>query len=174
MNNAVVLVLNIKHDQKKVFFLMLWIYVKGQGLLPEYEFDVISRTRLHWNSTKFQILLSQYKYFNIRQIVWFLVCQPKNTKLFHSLDFFSSGIQEKLDYITTLNIKTVWITSFYKSPLKDFRYGVEDFREIDPIFGTMKDFESLVAATHDKGKLNGSWVGWEWGLGVGKSISPNA
>ncbi|XP_036781525.2 neutral and basic amino acid transport protein rBAT isoform X1 [Manis pentadactyla] len=61
------------------------------------------------------------------------------------------GIQEKLDYITTLNIKTVWITSFYKSPLKDFRYGVEDFREIDPIFGTMKDFESLVAATHDKG-----------------------
>ncbi|KAK2506323.1 hypothetical protein MC885_020847 [Smutsia gigantea] len=61
------------------------------------------------------------------------------------------GIQDKLDYITTLNIKTVWITSFYKSPLKDFRHGVEDFREIDPIFGTMKDFESLVAAIHDKG-----------------------
>ncbi|XP_008048417.1 neutral and basic amino acid transport protein rBAT isoform X3 [Carlito syrichta] len=61
------------------------------------------------------------------------------------------GIQDKLDYITTLNIKTVWITSFYKSSLKDFRYGVEDFREIDPIFGTMKDFENLVAAIHDKG-----------------------
>uniref|UniRef100_A0A3Q1MSG3 Amino acid transporter heavy chain SLC3A1 n=1 Tax=Bos taurus TaxID=9913 RepID=A0A3Q1MSG3_BOVIN len=61
------------------------------------------------------------------------------------------GIQDKLDYITTLNIKTVWITSFYKSSLKDFRHGVEDFREIDPIFGTMKDFENLVAAIHDKG-----------------------
>uniref|UniRef100_A0A4X1SJS4 Amino acid transporter heavy chain SLC3A1 n=1 Tax=Sus scrofa TaxID=9823 RepID=A0A4X1SJS4_PIG len=61
------------------------------------------------------------------------------------------GIQDKLDYLTTLNIKTVWITSFYKSSLKDFRYGVEDFREIDPIFGTMKDFENLVAAIHDKG-----------------------
>ncbi|XP_026928350.1 neutral and basic amino acid transport protein rBAT isoform X2 [Acinonyx jubatus] len=61
------------------------------------------------------------------------------------------GIQEKLDYITTLNIKTIWITSFYKSSLKDFRHGVEDFREIDPIFGTMKDFENLVAAIHDKG-----------------------
>lgn len=61
------------------------------------------------------------------------------------------GIQDKLDYITTLNIKTVWITSFYKSPLKDFRHGVEDFRDIDPIFGTMKDFENLVAAIHDKG-----------------------
>ncbi|XP_026969038.1 amino acid transporter heavy chain SLC3A1 isoform X3 [Sagmatias obliquidens] len=61
------------------------------------------------------------------------------------------GIQDKLDYITTLNIKTVWITSFYKSSLKDFRHGVEDFREIDPIFGTMKNFENLVAAIHDKG-----------------------
>ncbi|XP_063117655.1 amino acid transporter heavy chain SLC3A1 isoform X1 [Rattus norvegicus] len=61
------------------------------------------------------------------------------------------GIQEKLDYITALNIKTIWITSFYKSPLKDFRYAVEDFKEIDPIFGTMKDFENLVAAVHDKG-----------------------
>lgn len=61
------------------------------------------------------------------------------------------GIQDKLDYITTLNIKTVWITSFYKSSLKDFRHGIVDFREIDPIFGTMKDFENLVAAIHDKG-----------------------
>uniref|UniRef100_A0A8C8Z6R9 Amino acid transporter heavy chain SLC3A1 n=1 Tax=Prolemur simus TaxID=1328070 RepID=A0A8C8Z6R9_PROSS len=61
------------------------------------------------------------------------------------------GIQDKLDYITTLNVKTIWITSFYKSSLKDFRHGIEDFREIDPIFGTMKDFENLLAAIHDKG-----------------------
>ncbi|XP_062934030.1 amino acid transporter heavy chain SLC3A1 [Cynocephalus volans] len=61
------------------------------------------------------------------------------------------GIQDKLDYITTLNVKTIWITSFYKSSLKDFRYGIEDFQEIDPIFGTMEDFENLVAAIHDKG-----------------------
>ncbi|XP_053444941.1 neutral and basic amino acid transport protein rBAT isoform X2 [Nycticebus coucang] len=61
------------------------------------------------------------------------------------------GIQDKLDYITTLNIKTIWITSFYKSSLKDFRYGIDNFREIDPIFGTMKDFENLVAAIHNKG-----------------------
>ncbi|XP_027721408.1 neutral and basic amino acid transport protein rBAT [Vombatus ursinus] len=61
------------------------------------------------------------------------------------------GIQEKLDHIINLNIKSVWITSFYKSSIKDFRYGVEDFREIDPIFGTMREFENLVAAIHDKG-----------------------
>uniref|UniRef100_A0A2K5IIQ7 Glycosyl hydrolase family 13 catalytic domain-containing protein n=1 Tax=Colobus angolensis palliatus TaxID=336983 RepID=A0A2K5IIQ7_COLAP len=70
------------------------------------------------------------------------------------------GIQDKLDYITALNVKTVWITSFYKSSLKDFRYGVEDFQQVDPIFGTMEDFENLVAAIHDKGKLNGKWAGW--------------
>uniref|UniRef100_G3TK38 Amino acid transporter heavy chain SLC3A1 n=1 Tax=Loxodonta africana TaxID=9785 RepID=G3TK38_LOXAF len=61
------------------------------------------------------------------------------------------GIQDKLDYIRDLNIKTVWITSFYKSSLKDFRHGVEDFQEIDPMFGTMEEFENLVAAIHSEG-----------------------
>lgn len=70
-----------------------------------------------------------------------------------------SGIQEKLDYIASLHVKTIWISSFYKSSLKDFRYGIEDFQEIDPVFGTMKDFENLVAAIHDKGKGNGKCGG---------------
>ncbi|XP_051469817.1 neutral and basic amino acid transport protein rBAT isoform X2 [Apus apus] len=61
------------------------------------------------------------------------------------------GIQEKLDHITYLNIKTIWITSFYKSPLKDLGYGVEDFYDIDPMFGSMSDFEDLLAAIHDRG-----------------------
>ncbi|XP_057252942.1 neutral and basic amino acid transport protein rBAT [Pezoporus wallicus] len=61
------------------------------------------------------------------------------------------GIQEKLDHITYLNIKTIWITSFYKSPLKDLGYGAEDFYDIDPMFGSMRDFENLLAAIHDRG-----------------------
>ncbi|NWQ90492.1 SLC31 protein, partial [Burhinus bistriatus] len=61
------------------------------------------------------------------------------------------GIQEKLDHITYLNIKTIWITSFYKSPLKDLGYGAEDFYDIDPMFGSMSDFENLIAAIHDRG-----------------------
>ncbi|NXH38223.1 SLC31 protein, partial [Dicaeum eximium] len=61
------------------------------------------------------------------------------------------GIQEKLNHITYLNIKTIWITSFLKSPLKDLGYGAEDFYDIDPMFGSMTDFENLVAAIHDKG-----------------------
>ncbi|NXP56564.1 SLC31 protein, partial [Heliornis fulica] len=61
------------------------------------------------------------------------------------------GIQEKLDHITHLNIKTIWITSFYKSPLKDLGYGAEDFYDVDPMFGSMRDFENLLAAIHDRG-----------------------
>ncbi|XP_010003243.1 PREDICTED: neutral and basic amino acid transport protein rBAT [Chaetura pelagica] len=61
------------------------------------------------------------------------------------------GIREKLDHITYLNIKTIWITSFCKSPLKDLGYGVEDFYDIDPMFGSMSDFEDLLAAIHDRG-----------------------
>ncbi|NWS65391.1 SLC31 protein, partial [Crotophaga sulcirostris] len=61
------------------------------------------------------------------------------------------GIQEKLDHLTYLNIKTIWITSFYKSPLKDLGYGAEDFYDIDPMFGSMRDFENLLAAIHDRG-----------------------
>ncbi|NXG42064.1 SLC31 protein, partial [Psilopogon haemacephalus] len=61
------------------------------------------------------------------------------------------GIQEKLDHITYLNIKTIWITSFFKSPVKDLGYGAEDFYDIDPMFGSMSDFEDLLAAIHDRG-----------------------
>ncbi|NWR67079.1 SLC31 protein, partial [Bucorvus abyssinicus] len=61
------------------------------------------------------------------------------------------GIQEKLDHITYLNIKTIWITSFFKSHLKDLGYGAEDFYDVDPMFGSMSDFENLLAAVHDRG-----------------------
>lgn len=61
------------------------------------------------------------------------------------------GIQEKLQHIQYLNVKTIWITSFYKSALNDFGYGIEDFQDVDPMFGSMEDFEELVAAIHDKG-----------------------
>ncbi|XP_029961759.1 neutral and basic amino acid transport protein rBAT-like isoform X2 [Salarias fasciatus] len=61
------------------------------------------------------------------------------------------GIRQQLDHFLYLNIKSVWISPFYRSPMKDFGYDVEDFREIDPIFGTMHDFEELLADMHNKG-----------------------
>lgn len=67
----------------------------------------------------------------------------------HSL---TSGIKEKLSHFAYLNIKAVWISPFYKSPMRDFGYDVEDFRQIDPLFGTMEEFEDLLASMHDKGR----------------------
>ncbi|KAM3932496.1 amino acid transporter heavy chain SLC3A1 [Leptodactylus fuscus] len=61
------------------------------------------------------------------------------------------GIQEKIDHFVYLDVSTVWIAPFYKSTLKDYRYAVDDFRMVDPSFGTMKDFDNLLAALHDKG-----------------------
>uniref|UniRef100_A0A665WZV2 Amino acid transporter heavy chain SLC3A1 n=1 Tax=Echeneis naucrates TaxID=173247 RepID=A0A665WZV2_ECHNA len=62
-----------------------------------------------------------------------------------------TGILEQLDHFQFLNIKSIWISPFYRSPMKDFGYDVEDFRDIDPLFGTMRDFEELLAEMHNKG-----------------------
>ncbi|XP_067844877.1 amino acid transporter heavy chain SLC3A1 [Heptranchias perlo] len=62
-----------------------------------------------------------------------------------------NGIKEKLDYFVDLNIKAIWISPVYKSPMKDFGYDVEDFEDIDPIFGTMEEFDNLLGAMHNRG-----------------------
>ncbi|OCT77652.1 hypothetical protein XELAEV_18028744mg [Xenopus laevis] len=61
------------------------------------------------------------------------------------------GVQEKIDHFLYLDIKNIWVAPFYKSSLKDFNYAVDEFMEVDPTLGTMADFESMIAAMHDKG-----------------------
>ena len=55
-----------------------------------------------------------------------------------------AGIEEKLPYIKSLGVDAIWISPFFKSPMKDFGYDVADYRDVDPIFGTMQDFKSLL------------------------------
>jgi alpha-glucosidase len=54
------------------------------------------------------------------------------------------GIATKLDYLKALGVDCLWISPFFKSPMKDFGYDVADYCAVDPIFGTMKDFDVLV------------------------------
>jgi len=55
------------------------------------------------------------------------------------------GIIEKLPYIKNLGADYVWISPFFTSPMKDFGYDVSDYKDVDPIFGNIHDFKTLVA-----------------------------
>ncbi len=61
------------------------------------------------------------------------------------------GIIEKLDYVRYLGFNAIWFNPFYVSPFKDGGYDVEDFFDVDPKFGTLKDFDQLVAKAHSLG-----------------------
>jgi len=61
------------------------------------------------------------------------------------------GITARLPYIAGLGIDAIWISPFFKSPMKDFGYDVSDFRDVDPIFGNLADFDRLVAEAHRLG-----------------------
>ncbi|XP_065339898.1 maltase A1-like [Cloeon dipterum] len=61
------------------------------------------------------------------------------------------GITLKLDHFVDIGIGGLLLSPVFKSPMKDFGYDVSDFREIDPIFGTMVDFEELVQGCKDRG-----------------------
>jgi alpha-glucosidase len=61
-----------------------------------------------------------------------------------------AGITRKLDYIADLGVDAIWISPFFKSPMRDFGYDVADYRTVDPIFGTNSDFNSLLSAAHER------------------------
>ena len=61
------------------------------------------------------------------------------------------GIISKLDYIASLGVDAIWVSPFFKSPMKDFGYDISDYRDIDPIFGTLADFDELIAKAHGRG-----------------------
>ena len=61
------------------------------------------------------------------------------------------GITGKLDYVASLGVDAVWLSPFFTSPMKDFGYDVADYCGVDPIFGTLDDFDALVARAHEVG-----------------------
>lgn len=61
------------------------------------------------------------------------------------------GITAKLDYIASLGVDIVWISPFFTSPMKDFGYDIADYCDVDPMFGTLADFDALIARAHSLG-----------------------
>ncbi len=61
------------------------------------------------------------------------------------------GIIQQADYLSSLNVDAVWISPFFKSPMKDFGYDVADYRDVDPMFGKTEDFKQLLDVFHKRG-----------------------
>src|SRR5580692_7866951 len=62
-----------------------------------------------------------------------------------------NGITQRLDYLQTLGVDAIWIAPMYPSPQVDFGYDISDYENVDPQYGTLKDFDRLVA---EAGKRN--------------------
>lgn len=61
------------------------------------------------------------------------------------------GIAARLDYVRSLNVQAIWLSPIYPSPMHDFGYDVADYCNIHPLFGTLDDFDRLLAETHRRG-----------------------
>lgn len=59
-----------------------------------------------------------------------------------------TGLTQKLDYIAELGVDGIWISPFFKSPMKDFGYDISNYRDVDPIFGNNDDFDTLLEKAH--------------------------
>ena len=61
------------------------------------------------------------------------------------------GIRSRLPYLRDLGVDAIWVSPFYPSPMADAGYDVSDYRDIEPIFGTLADADALVAEAHGLG-----------------------
>lgn len=61
------------------------------------------------------------------------------------------GIARRLDHVAALGVDAIWLSPIFTSPMKDMGYDVSDYTDIDPLFGTLADFDALVARAHELG-----------------------
>ncbi len=61
------------------------------------------------------------------------------------------GIHSKLPYVKSLGVDGIWISPFYRSPMKDFGYDIQDYCDVDPLFGNLVDFDVMLAEAHELG-----------------------
>ena len=61
------------------------------------------------------------------------------------------GIIQRLDYLIELGVDAIWLSPIFCSPMADFGYDISDYTDIDPLFGTLNEFDELLAAAHQRG-----------------------
>src|SRR5215203_2899544 len=61
------------------------------------------------------------------------------------------GIEQRLDHLAWLGVDALWLSPIYPSPMHDFGYDVADYEDVDPVFGSLADFDSVVAGARERG-----------------------
>ena len=61
------------------------------------------------------------------------------------------GITGRLDHLAALGVDAIWLSPIFRSPMRDFGYDVADYRDVDPVFGTLEDADRLITAAHERG-----------------------
>ena len=61
------------------------------------------------------------------------------------------GITDRLEHVASLGVDAVWLSPIFTSPMEDMGYDVSDYRDIDPTFGTLENFDRLIARAHELG-----------------------
>ncbi|MFP5435655.1 MAG: alpha-amylase family glycosyl hydrolase, partial [Alphaproteobacteria bacterium] len=62
-----------------------------------------------------------------------------------------NGITQRLEHVAKLGVDAIWISPFFTSPMRDFGYDIADYCGVDPVFGTLADFDALIARAHALG-----------------------
>jgi len=61
------------------------------------------------------------------------------------------GAIDKLEHVASLGVDAIWLSPFFRSPMKDYGYDVSDYRDVDPLFGSLADADALIARAHALG-----------------------
>jgi alpha-glucosidase len=61
------------------------------------------------------------------------------------------GITQRLPYLVELGVDAVWLSPIFRSPMADFGYDISDYTDIDPLFGSLDDFDELLVTAHSQG-----------------------
>src|SRR5579883_3272720 len=62
-----------------------------------------------------------------------------------------AGIISKLDYLQWLGVEALWLSPIYPSPMADFGYDISNYLDVDPVFGTLQDLDTLIEQAHRRG-----------------------
>lgn len=142
-------------------------YYSEDGVSEEYDFslsyynsfqlpyinpiDILPRVKWMKNAVFYQIFVDRFNIGKVDKDMGYINMkwgEPVNTKSFAGGDI--KGVTLKLDYIRSVGANAVYLTPIFKAP-SNHKYDIEDYKTIDPAFGTTADLKELVKQAHDRG-----------------------